>query len=70
MKLTRRSTLIAGASSLALPMTNVFGQGKAEFTLKYANNLPVTHPMNIRAKEMSDAIKAETQGRVDLGSRP
>jgi TRAP-type transport system periplasmic protein len=66
MKLTRRSTLIAGASSLALPMTNVFGQGKAEFTLKYANNLPVTHPMNIRAKEMSDAIKAETQGRVDL----
>lgn len=66
MKLTRRSALMAGASTLALPMTSVFGQGKAEFTLKYANNLPVTHPMNIRAKEMADAIKAETQGRVDL----
>jgi tripartite ATP-independent transporter DctP family solute receptor len=38
----------------------------AEFTYKYANNLPVTHPMNIRAKEMVDAIRAETKGRVDI----
>lgn len=38
----------------------------AKFTLKYANNLPLSHPMNIRAKEASDAIKQETQGAVDL----
>src|ERR1700704_1907912 len=38
----------------------------AEFTYKYANNLPDGHPLNARAKEMSAAIKAETNGRVDL----
>jgi tripartite ATP-independent transporter DctP family solute receptor len=39
---------------------------QAEFTYKYANNLPDSHPLNIRAKEMSAAIKTETNGRVDL----
>ena len=43
---------------------------KAEFTYKYANNLPVTHPMNVRAKEMADAIRAETKGRVDIQIYP
>jgi tripartite ATP-independent transporter DctP family solute receptor len=46
-------------------MGRAFAQ-KAEFTYKYANNLPVMHPMNIRAKEMADAIRAETKGRVDI----
>ena len=47
-------------------MTQVLAQPKAEFTYKYANNLPVTHPMNLRAKEMAAAILAETKGRVDI----
>src|SRR5260370_35406846 len=38
----------------------------SEFTYKYANNLPDAHPMNARAKEMSAAIKTETNGRFDL----
>jgi tripartite ATP-independent transporter DctP family solute receptor len=38
----------------------------AEFTYKYANNLPDTHPLNVRAREMSAAVKAETGGRVDI----
>ncbi len=63
MQISRRSLLAAaGASAIALP---TFAQ-KADFTYKYANNLPVTHPMNVRAKEMADAIRAETQGRVDI----
>ncbi len=67
MTLSRRTVLrsAAAASALALPLRGAFAQ-KAEFTYKYANNLPVTHPMNIRAKEMSDAIRAETKGRVDI----
>jgi len=66
MQITRR-TLLAGASAtaLTLPMGSAFAQ-KAEFSYKYANNLPVSHPMNIRAKEMADAIRAETKGRVDI----
>jgi tripartite ATP-independent transporter DctP family solute receptor len=38
----------------------------AEFTYKFANNLPDSHPLNTRAKEMSAAIKTETNGRVDV----
>ncbi|MBE7942300.1 MULTISPECIES: TRAP transporter substrate-binding protein [Ramlibacter] len=68
MSITRRTVLrsAAAASTLALPVTRAFAQGKAEFTYKYANNLPATHPLNLRAKEMSDAIRAETKGRVDI----
>lgn len=66
MQITRRTLLAgAGATALTLPMGRAFAQ-KAEFTYKYANNLPVMHPMNIRAKEMADAIRAETKGRVDI----
>ena len=38
----------------------------AEFSLKYANNLPVTHPINMRADGGVDAIREETNGRVDI----
>jgi tripartite ATP-independent transporter DctP family solute receptor len=70
MNFTRRQLLAAGgASALALPAGPVRAQ-KAEFTYKYANNLPVTHPMNIRAKEMSEAIRAESKGRVDIQVYP
>ncbi|SCK41831.1 tripartite ATP-independent transporter solute receptor, DctP family [Variovorax sp. HW608] len=70
MNFTRRRILAAsGASALAIPASRAFAQ-KAEFTYKYANNLPVSHPMNIRAKEMADAIRAETQGRVDIQLYP
>lgn len=67
MTMTRRTVLrsTALATSLAVPMRSVFAQ-KAEFNYKYANNLPVSHPMNLRAKEMADAIRTETNGRVDI----
>ena len=67
MNLTRRTVLrgAAAAAALAIPVRGAFAQ-KAEFTYKYANNLPLTHPMNQRAKEMTDAIRAETKGRVDI----
>jgi tripartite ATP-independent transporter DctP family solute receptor len=38
----------------------------AEFSYRYANDLPDSHPMNARAKEMAAAIEAETQGRFEL----
>jgi len=64
MTLTRR-TLLATAAATALPL-RAGAQKPAEFTYKYANNLPVAHPMNIRAKEMADAIRAESGGRLDI----
>jgi tripartite ATP-independent transporter DctP family solute receptor len=38
----------------------------AEFTYKFANNLPESHPFVARAREMAAAIKSETNGRFDL----
>jgi TRAP-type transport system periplasmic protein len=57
--------MTAAGAVAGLPLGSAYAQ-KAEFSYKYANNLPVTHPMNIRAKEMVDAIRAETKGRVDI----
>lgn len=42
----------------------------AEHTLKYANNLPLTHPMNIRAKQAAERIKKETNGQVEIQIYP
>jgi TRAP-type C4-dicarboxylate transport system substrate-binding protein len=38
----------------------------AEFSLKYGNNLPLTHPLNIRAQEAAERIAKETNGRVEI----
>jgi tripartite ATP-independent transporter DctP family solute receptor len=73
MHITRRQILAgAAAGTLGLPSIGASAQTaqKAEFTYKYANNLPVTHPMNVRAKEMADAVRAETKGRVDIQLYP
>jgi TRAP-type transport system periplasmic protein len=68
MTLTRRKliqgTAIAAAASAA-PVKLVFGQS-AEFTYKFANNVPLTHPLNVRAKAAADAIRNETNGRLDI----
>lgn len=67
MKVSRRTLLGASAlGSLAVAAPWVACAQSAEFTYKYANNLPVAHPMNQRAKEMADAIKAETNGRLEI----
>ena len=42
----------------------------AEFTLKYANNSPVTHPLVIRAGEALEKIRKETDGKVDIQMFP
>ena len=69
MSLSRRTLLKASAASALVTGVGapyVARAATAEFTYKYANNLPDTHPMNVRAREMAAAIKSETNGRVDL----
>jgi tripartite ATP-independent transporter DctP family solute receptor len=69
MGFSRRTVLKASAAATVLGGVGapfVARAQQAEFVYKYANNLPEAHPMNIRAKEMSAAIKLETNGRVDL----
>jgi tripartite ATP-independent transporter DctP family solute receptor len=69
MSFSRRALLKATAASavvsgIGAPL--VARAQAAEFTYKYANNLPDSHPMNVRAREMAAAIKADTNGRFEL----
>lgn len=59
--LTVLTAVITVFSSLAAP---AFAAPK--YVYKFANNLPETHPMNIRAKEMAANIKKETNGQVEI----
>ncbi len=68
MTFSRRTLIKAtgiAAASVAAPLKLAYGQ-TAEFTFKYANNQPPVHPMNVRAKEAVDAIRKETNGRLDI----
>lgn len=64
--LTRRR--LAAASLAALPFVAVrTGSARAaEFSYKFANNLPATHPLNVRAGQAATRILEATSGRVEL----
>ncbi|HUL01118.1 MAG TPA: TRAP transporter substrate-binding protein [Nitrospirota bacterium] len=67
-KLTRREFIggvAATATVAALPVMPKRASA-AEFVYKYANNLPVTHPMNIRGKEMAELVSKESKGRMEI----
>ncbi len=68
MQIDRRKFVqtVAGAAALAVTGTRSAFAQTAEFQLKWANNIPISHPSTIRVKEAADKIKAETKGRVDI----
>jgi TRAP-type transport system periplasmic protein len=69
MSFSRRALLKATAASAVISGVGaplVARAQTADFSYKYANNLPDSHPLNARAKDMAAAIKAETNGKFDL----
>ncbi len=64
-QITRRK-MLTGVAAGAIALTTVRRGQAAEFTYKYANNLPVAHPMNVRAQEAAEKIKSETGSRFEL----
>jgi tripartite ATP-independent transporter DctP family solute receptor len=66
--ITRRRLLTGGGLTLFVSTAppRIARAQQAQWVYKYANNLPETHPMNLRAREMAAAIKQETNGRFDL----
>ncbi len=64
-RLTRRKFLAttaaagSGVASFGILTSRVRA---AEFIYKYANNVPVTHPMNVRSREAVEKIKEESGG--------
>jgi tripartite ATP-independent transporter DctP family solute receptor len=66
MNKINRRTILAGAGAI-IGAHAVGGRAQAaEFTLKYGNDLPVSHPINKRAAEAVEAIRAETKGRLEI----
>lgn len=67
MKKISRKQFAAGASAAFASIGIIrYRADAAEFTYKYANNLPVTHPMNQRAREAAEKIKQESSGRLEI----
>ena len=64
--ITRRRILHSAAAlpvaTLAMPLV----AKAAEFSFKYGNNLPLTHPLNIRAAEFAERIARESGGKIDI----
>ena len=66
MILSRRR-LLAGSTALGgLVAAPSVARARASSPTNTPTNLPITHPMNTRARGMADAIKAETDGRVEI----
>jgi tripartite ATP-independent transporter DctP family solute receptor len=72
-ELTRRRLLrqlsLAPAAGLAASLPRP-ARAAAEFPLKYANNLPLSHPLNIRAAEAAARVAKESEGRVEISIFP
>ncbi|TBW40852.1 TRAP transporter substrate-binding protein [Siculibacillus lacustris] len=59
-----KTAALAVPATLAMPW--VSARAAAKFTYKYGNNLPLTHPLNVRAAEAADRIRAATNGDLDI----
>ena len=64
--LSRRQLVATAAAvpAFALGMPRI--ARAAEFQFKYGNNLPLTHPLNVRSQEFADRIARESNGRIEI----
>lgn len=72
----RRNVLRALSALPALGVASVAGvtgvlprtarAAAPQYVFKYGNNLPVSHPLNVRAQEVAARIAAESKGRMEL----
>lgn len=62
--ISRRSILGAGLASVAFAQTPA--RADAEYTIKFATDVPDAHPINIYAREAAEGIRRDTDGRLDV----
>lgn len=62
MTVIGRRLILAGTGAFAI------GRARAatEFRYKFASNVPATHPLNVRAQQAADRIRAESGGALDI----
>ncbi len=67
-RLPRRRLLATTAAATAFPLVAIRTRPAhaAEFSYKYANNSPVTHPLNIRTTEAAARVLEKTSGKVEI----
>jgi tripartite ATP-independent transporter DctP family solute receptor len=71
MQTTRRTVLGAAASIALVGLAPKSGRAQTgTFNQKVGSNVANSHPIYIRLKEASDKIKAETDGKVNIGVFP
>lgn len=72
MSQSARRSFLRGAA--ALSVAGFAGRPRraqaAEFVLKYANNVPATHPISLRMKEAAERVLKESGGRVEIRMFP
>ena len=70
--LNRRTLLkgAAGASIVATPFVRSAHAQSAEYVLKFGNNNPATHPMIVAMTKAAEAIKRDSDGKVELQLYP
>src|SRR5499433_3390691 len=69
MSFSRRTLLKASAATAVfsgISAPHIARAQAPEFSYKFANNLPESHALLTRDREMAAAIKAETNGRYDM----
>ena len=64
--ITRRRFVTGSAAALASIAVIRTPARAAQWTYKYASNISVDHPLNVRMRECWNAVKAETGGRLDV----
>jgi tripartite ATP-independent transporter DctP family solute receptor len=67
-QISRRKFLITTATTTAASLAPPWMEtaSAAEFAYKVGTDLPGTHPLNIRLQEAANAIKKETDGRMEI----
>jgi tripartite ATP-independent transporter DctP family solute receptor len=63
---SRRKFIGYGAASVVVAPWIARYAHAAEFTYKYGNTLPPTHPMNVVATKVMERIRSQTNGRLDI----
>src|SRR5690348_9769460 len=67
--LSRRGVVVAAAATAAafsIGRTRAAEAAVADFTYKFATNVPLSHPLNVRLQEAFDRIRNDSNGKVDI----
>jgi tripartite ATP-independent transporter DctP family solute receptor len=71
-RISRRTLIGTAAAASAVTSFNIltWPADAAEFSYKYGNDQPDTHPLSLHAKAAADRIREETGGRLDIAQFP